>query len=584
MIHTYGNVLLKAASQHKSPGKLPSPFGAQARVHGRNRPFAKHSKVSVMAVSIMSARPRASVLYLCLLACFLQVSSRGEVFHQAHDVFLRSKRANMFLLEEILQGNLERECYEERCNFEEAREYFEDTKKTIAFWTVYLAGTDGDQCEPNPCLHDGNCTDMLGGFTCTCVAPHHGPNCELGAVEELRERIQSPPQMIAPEIAECPTEGPAACQQLCTASYRSFTCSCMPGFKLQSDRRSCLPEVEFPCGRLPDKFNTSVSMCHHGNCPWQVSLVNSSGVELCGGVVLGQRSVLTTAHCVFPDSGSDLKPSNLFVVAGNPKTLTPVRDLDIHERFRTHHHDNDLALLELTSPLPFGPNLIQLCLPTKDFSENILMHSGRTGVFKQTGATENQDLVYMSLDECRSQLNISHPLSNKMFCMRRENGATGNQSGAQESETAPSRNRNELHRMGHHRAQRPHGPSRNQNGTPRSLRQHLGTRHGIQRMLDRDLENGNQSQTQFGVRGMPNEAEKLNRSVQDASEDIGRGCGLLSGAPVATVEQGTAFLTGLMISSSSECDNEGGLVFTKLSRYLSWIKPKLESAEGQVTF
>ena len=49
----------------------------------------------------------------------------------AHSVFLRSKRANMFLVEEILQGNLERECHEERCDYEEAREYFEDNEKTV---------------------------------------------------------------------------------------------------------------------------------------------------------------------------------------------------------------------------------------------------------------------------------------------------------------------------------------------------------------------------------------------------------------------------------------------------------------------
>lgn len=50
---------------------------------------------------------------------------------QAHSVFLRSKRANLYLLEEILQGNLERECYEELCNYEEARECFENNEKTV---------------------------------------------------------------------------------------------------------------------------------------------------------------------------------------------------------------------------------------------------------------------------------------------------------------------------------------------------------------------------------------------------------------------------------------------------------------------
>lgn len=57
---------------------------------------------------------------------------------EAHTVFLRSKRANLFLLEEILQGNLERECYEERCSYEEAREYFENSAKTVRHATTRM--------------------------------------------------------------------------------------------------------------------------------------------------------------------------------------------------------------------------------------------------------------------------------------------------------------------------------------------------------------------------------------------------------------------------------------------------------------
>lgn len=55
-------------------------------------------------------------------------------------VFLRSKRANAFLLEEMLQGNLERECMEEICSYEEAREYFEDTARTVR------PSLNGDNC------------------------------------------------------------------------------------------------------------------------------------------------------------------------------------------------------------------------------------------------------------------------------------------------------------------------------------------------------------------------------------------------------------------------------------------------------
>uniref|UniRef100_A0A3B3ZTI2 coagulation factor Xa n=1 Tax=Periophthalmus magnuspinnatus TaxID=409849 RepID=A0A3B3ZTI2_9GOBI len=91
--------------------------------------------------------------------------------------FLRSKRANSFLLEEVLQGNLERECMEEMCSYEEAREVFEDYQQTAVFWAKYY---DGDQCESAPCANGGNCSDLMGGFYCTCPTPFYGETCELG--------------------------------------------------------------------------------------------------------------------------------------------------------------------------------------------------------------------------------------------------------------------------------------------------------------------------------------------------------------------------------------------------------------------
>lgn len=44
---------------------------------------------------------------------------------------------NQFDFEMFVMGNLERECYEERCNYEEAREIFEDDDSVVAFWKEY---------------------------------------------------------------------------------------------------------------------------------------------------------------------------------------------------------------------------------------------------------------------------------------------------------------------------------------------------------------------------------------------------------------------------------------------------------------
>lgn len=66
-------------------------------------------------------------------------------------MFLRSKRANQFLVEEILQGNLERECREELCNYEEAREYFENDAKTVRLPSLTIS----DMRIENICLGTG---------------------------------------------------------------------------------------------------------------------------------------------------------------------------------------------------------------------------------------------------------------------------------------------------------------------------------------------------------------------------------------------------------------------------------------------
>lgn len=49
----------------------------------------------------------------------------------ADGVLRRHKRYNTGVFEELLEGNLERECIEEVCDLEEARETFEDDAKTV---------------------------------------------------------------------------------------------------------------------------------------------------------------------------------------------------------------------------------------------------------------------------------------------------------------------------------------------------------------------------------------------------------------------------------------------------------------------
>ncbi|KAF3841585.1 hypothetical protein F7725_007447 [Dissostichus mawsoni] len=75
-------------------------------------------------------------------AAFLEVKD-------AHSVLKRFPRANGFL-EELRQGNIERECGEESCSFEEANEVFENKERTMEFWktrSIYTVSSSEGRSE-----------------------------------------------------------------------------------------------------------------------------------------------------------------------------------------------------------------------------------------------------------------------------------------------------------------------------------------------------------------------------------------------------------------------------------------------------
>lgn len=85
------------------------------------------------------------------LACVRRLLSTPED-SEKQEVFIDEGEANLFLgrhllfnrfdFEIFVPGNLERECYEEVCNYEEAREVFENIPATDDFWKKYTADKD----------------------------------------------------------------------------------------------------------------------------------------------------------------------------------------------------------------------------------------------------------------------------------------------------------------------------------------------------------------------------------------------------------------------------------------------------------
>ncbi|XP_045895566.1 coagulation factor IXb [Micropterus dolomieu] len=168
----------------------------------------------------------------------IREKNTGVVFvspQAAHTVLRRQRRYNSGHLEEFQKDNLERECKEEVCSIEEAREVFENDEKTMEFWASYI---DGDQCKPPPCQNGGVCEDGIGSYICWCKPNFSGKNCEI-------------------EVAKQCSVNNGECSHFCAMQQEQAMCQCAAGYKLGTDKRSCEPIEQFSCGLVNKVSSTS---------------------------------------------------------------------------------------------------------------------------------------------------------------------------------------------------------------------------------------------------------------------------------------------------------------------------------------
>ncbi|XP_050757847.1 coagulation factor IX [Gymnogyps californianus] len=396
------------------------------------------------------------VLSICLLGACLGAESTVFIENkEASSVLRRQKRANSNRLEEVIAGNLERECIEEKCSFEEAREVFENTEKTMEFWKTYI---DGDQCDPNPCKNGAVCKDAVSSYVCWCPAGYEGRNCEIDFTCAIKN---------------------GGCKHFCRHDPpQKVVCSCAAGYRLHEDGKSCEPTVLYPCGRITapeakSKLTRAINTFEHwnttaedhddahdevldnvtetstatttkitpiiktgtrvvggsdsmkGEVPWQVYLVNSHGVGFCGASIINEKWVVTAAHCLQPGD-------NVTAVAGeynineedNTEQRRKVVKILPHPTYNAtiNKHHNDIALLELDQPLSFNSYVTPICIGSREFTNTLLKHGMGTvsgwgsTLFRGRPATILQILKVPFVDRPTCLKSTSTTILQNMFC------------------------------------------------------------------------------------------------------------------------------------------------------------------------
>uniref|UniRef100_A0A8C6SKT5 Coagulation factor IX n=1 Tax=Neogobius melanostomus TaxID=47308 RepID=A0A8C6SKT5_9GOBI len=387
-----------------------------------------------------------------LMCCSAPVG--GGVFlttQAANTILQRHKRYNSGWLEEFQKGDLERECMEEKCDLEEARETFENEEKTMEFWSMYV---DGNQCASSPCVNKGSCKDHIGYYTCLCESGFTGRNCEIGKRQQ------------------CDVNN-GECMHFCESEGTfGAKCSCALGYQLLENGKDCEPEgtnmhfmyisllyffltssapsfpsldtntsvdtqllwefnstgapTEYP--RTPVKRIVGGHQVSPGELPWQVALIaHPSGRLFCGGSILSSRWVITAAHCLVEAPGPFIIRAgehDLFISEGTEQDHE-VLEHHIHPRYNSSVslYNHDIAMLYLRTPISFSSTARPICVGPRTFTEALVQRAsparvsgwGRTRFLgSMSNVLQQVEMPFTGRSQCKET--SSARITRYMFC------------------------------------------------------------------------------------------------------------------------------------------------------------------------
>uniref|UniRef100_A0A672L6I3 Coagulation factor VII-like n=1 Tax=Sinocyclocheilus grahami TaxID=75366 RepID=A0A672L6I3_SINGR len=314
---------------------------------------------------------------------------------EAHGVLIRTKRANTGWFEELKMDNLERECLEEKCSYEEAREVFEHTEATVSItcdkhtWHCFRIQKEERDNATSLKLKNEQIPDSGPS---TCFSFHSS-----SAIKDVTD--------------SCLYDN-GSCEHFCEEEDAQRNCSCAEGYFLGSNGQKCLTHGE--------------KITEHMVCVDGQVLLKYGQKGFCGGVIYKPTWILTAAHCL-----EKLNASFLKIVAGEhdievdegTEQVIQVEQMIMHPAYVSETSDNDIALLRLRRPIVYSTYAIPVCLPLRATAEHELWAISKHtvsgwGQRSQDGPTSRLlrrlQVPLIRTQECIESSNVT--LTSNMFC------------------------------------------------------------------------------------------------------------------------------------------------------------------------
>ncbi|EHH55916.1 hypothetical protein EGM_05217 [Macaca fascicularis] len=335
---------------------------------------------------------------------------------RAHQVLRIHKRANSFL-EELRPSSLERECVEEICDFEEAKEIFQNVDDTVRPPWVQRMRLRGD---PLACTLLPSASTSLIGPPSAPLHPHHlfpqwppwqtpHPHCA-----PTSPMVSQPHQALASLPGGAGNQAQALGLSVgCHWFLEPCTVAKWPAGRRRTktggqSREECLTgpspplpaSVKFPCGRPWRRIEKKRShlkrrdtedqedqvdprlidgkMTRRGDSPWQVVLLDSKKKLACGAVLIHPSWVLTAAHCMEESKKLLVRLGEYDLRRWEKWELDlDIEEVFIHPNYTKSTTDNDIALLRLAQPATLSQTIVPICLPDSGLAERELTQAGQ---------------------------------------------------------------------------------------------------------------------------------------------------------------------------------------------------------------